>query len=57
MRANLDKRLKALEAAAVPRVISTLADFVEWCAEDEFDGNVEFSLQMQEFMDKRRRDE
>ena len=52
MKANLEKRLKELEAAAGPRLIATLADFVKWCAEDEFDENVEFSLQMQKFMDE-----
>jgi len=30
--ATLDKRLKALEAKKEPRSVTTLADFVTWCA-------------------------
>jgi hypothetical protein len=52
LRRDLAKRLSVLEARAKPRLISTLADFVIWCAEDEPDKDVEFSPQMEEFVDK-----
>jgi hypothetical protein len=48
----LNKRLAVLETRAKPRLIATLADFVLWHAEDEPDRNVEFSPQMQEFVDE-----
>jgi hypothetical protein len=47
-----NKRLAALEERARPRMITTLADFVLWCAEDEPDEDVELSQQMQEFVDE-----
>ena len=47
-----NKRLAALEERARPRIISTLVDFVMWCAEDKPDRNVELSQQMQEFVDE-----
>lgn len=50
--ASIAKRLERLEEAAKPRLISTLADFVLWCAKDEPDRNVELSPQMQEFVDE-----
>jgi hypothetical protein len=46
-----NKRLAALEERARPRLISTLGDFIIWCAEDEPDEDVELSPQMQEFED------
>ena len=49
---SLYRRLEALEAKEKPQLIATLADFVIWCAEDEPDKDVEFSPQMQEFVDK-----
>jgi hypothetical protein len=52
MNASIAKRLERLEEAAKPRPISTLADFVLWCAEDEPDRNVELSPQKQEFVDE-----
>ena len=52
MNARIAKRLERLEMAAKPRLISTLADFVLWCAEDKPDEDVELSPQMQEFVDE-----
>jgi hypothetical protein len=47
-----NKRLAALVERTRPRIISTLVDFVMWCAEDEPDEDVELSPQMQEFVDE-----
>ena len=52
MNASIAKRFEQLEMAAKPRLISTLADFVLWCAEDEPDEDVELSPRMQEFVDE-----
>jgi hypothetical protein len=49
---SINKRLAALEARTKPRLISTLADFAKWCAEDESDEVVEFSPQMQDFVNE-----
>ena len=47
-----NKRLAALEERARPRMITTLADFILWCAEVKPDEDVELSPQMQEFVDE-----
>jgi hypothetical protein len=40
MKADLDKRLKTLEADTKPRVISTLANYVLWVSEYEHSGKI-----------------
>lgn len=50
MKANLDRRLKALEEAAKPRIIATLADLVVWATSDS-DEEVEFSPVIQELIE------
>ena len=49
---GIDRRLAALEERTMPRLISTLVDFVIWCSEDEPDEDVKLSPQMQEFVDE-----
>lgn len=54
MKANLERRLAALEAKAKPRVISTWVDFMLWLDEhedDEGEAEVEFSQELQDFVE------
>lgn len=37
MRKDVEHRIEALEEKAKPPMISTLADFVKWCADHEDD--------------------
>ncbi len=52
MRASTIKRLERLEESAKPRIISTMADFVLWCAEADHDQDVELSPELQKFVDE-----
>jgi hypothetical protein len=51
MKSNIERRLQSLEAKAKPQVISTLVDFVKWCAEDE-DTEMELSPEPKELVDE-----
>ncbi len=52
LKAGLEKRLKALEAIAKPKMISTLADFVMWAASDS-DEEVESLRKLKALLKKR----
>lgn len=51
MKRNIEKQLQSLEAKAKPRMISTLADLVKWCA-DHGDIEVELSREIQALVDE-----
>lgn len=53
---GINRRLKVLEGMHKDQVISTLADFILWCAnhEDDDDEEVDLSPQMQEFFPRLR---
>lgn len=53
MKNNMERKLATLEEKNEPRLISTLADFVLWCAkhEDGDDKEIELSPQMQELVE------